>query len=410
MAPRGDRDPDDAIDFVVQLGSAMLAASSPATEVRQRIELVAIAYDLELEFFVLPTGVWAVGYEKAVLVSLSAVDPGTYRFDQIKALLRLVDQAAAGGVPPDEGLTALAEIRSMEPQFGRWLQVLGFVFVAFGIALVVRGTWRDLAAATVLGGVSGVLMSLTPNRPAFENLLPALASFVVGLAAFSMLEAGWIDDSIRVLTPALVIFLPGAMLTIGAIELSDGSLASGSSRMVAGFYQLLLLAFGLVVAGSVVGLSSADEVIDPAIDGVGWWASWIGVGVYVVGVGLAFSAPRDSWPSLFLVSYVAWAAQSLVTPHVVEHLSAMVGATAALLAACFAARRLGGPTPLLSFTPAFWLLVPGGLGLLGVTRATAGSTGGAEIGVALFTIVGIALGVIIGLAADRFLRAHTRWW
>jgi uncharacterized membrane protein YjjP (DUF1212 family) len=405
-----DRDPDDAVEFVVQLGASLVAASSPVTAVRDRIDDTARAYHLELDVYVLPTGVWAVGFEGAALVSLAATEPGTYRFDQTKALFDLVEAASTGDLDPVDGLTELADIRSMPPRFNRWVAVLGQVLIAIGVALVLRASWRDVAAAAALGALTGLLRLAVAGRGSVGSLLPAAAAFLVGYAALLMSHAGWIDEPIQVITPALVSFLPGSMLTIGAIELSDGSLAAGASRMVAGFYQLLILAFGLVVAGSAVGLTTADEITDPAVAGIGAWAPWVGVAIYVLGVGLAFSAPRRGWTGLFLVVYAAWGAQILAYPFVAGYVSALFGAAVGVLAASVGYRQLDGPPALVSFTPAFWLLVPGGVSLLGVTRATAGTTGGAEISDALFTIVAIALGVVAGLQVDRLVADKIRWW
>jgi uncharacterized membrane protein YjjB (DUF3815 family) len=86
-----------------------------------------------------------------------------------------------------------------------------------------------------------------------------------------------------------------------------------------------------------------------------------------------------------------------------------VGAACGVLVACIADRHLAGPPPLVSFAPAFWLMVPGGVSLVGVTRATAGSGGGAQLSAALFTITAIALGVVIGIGADRSLRDRFGW-
>jgi uncharacterized membrane protein YjjB (DUF3815 family) len=343
------------------------------------------------------------------VVSLATTEPGALRFDQTKALYRLVDDCAAGQVEPVDGLERLAVIADMTPRFNRGTKVVGVVLIAVGIALVLDASWADLAAATALSVVVGLLRVAAEGRQATETVLPALASFLVGFGALTFAEYGWVEEPVRVVTPALVTLLPGAMLTIGAIELSAGSLASGSGRMVAGFYSLLLLTFGLVVAGSVVGLTTADDVSDPVTAGLAPWAPWVGVGIYVVGVGLAFSVPKGTWISLYLVSYTAWGMQVLTSELVIGYVSAFAGAAVGVLVASLAYRHLDGPPALLSFTPAFWLLVPGGLSLLGVTRATAGTTGSAQISTALFTIVGIALGVVIGRGADRTLTERLGW-
>ena len=70
------------------------------------------------------------------------------------------------------------------------------------------------------------------------------------------------------------------------------------------------------------------------------------------------------------------------------------------------ARRLldpgtpGAPPALVTFLPAFWLLVPGSLGLIGLTQLVAekGQAGLQTVGDMTFAIVAIALGVMVGVA------------
>jgi hypothetical protein len=77
-------------------------------------------------------------------------------------------------------------------------------------------------------------------------------------------------------------------------------MVSGASRLVNGFVQLALLAFGIVAAGALVGASPGDFV-DHRAAGLGAWAGWAGVIVFAIGVYLHFSAPLRSLPWMLLV-------------------------------------------------------------------------------------------------------------
>ena len=60
-------------------------------------------------------------------------------------------------------------------------------------------------------------------------------------------------------------------------------------------------------------------------------------------------------------------------------------------------RAPGGPPPMVSFLPAYWLLVPGALGLEGVTSLLHGDvTGFATLTTTLTTMVAVSLGVLVG--------------
>ena len=66
-----------------------------------------------------------------------------------------------------------------------------------------------------------------------------------------------------------------------------------------------------------------------------------------------------------VVLYVAYGAQVLGDVLFDGVLSALVGAAAMTPVAVIIARHRTGPPALVSFLPAFWLLVPGALGLIG---------------------------------------------
>src|SRR4029077_10712314 len=84
-------------------------------------------------------------------------------------------------------------------------------------------------------------------------------------------------DPLPALVPPLVAFLPGAMLTLGMVELAYGDMVSGSSRLTTGFVQLVLLACGLAAGAMLVGVSP-DNLIDTAPDlDRADWAPWLGV-------------------------------------------------------------------------------------------------------------------------------------
>ena len=69
-----------------------------------------------------------------------------------------------------------------------------------------------------------------------------------------------------------------------------------------------------------------------------------------------------------------------------------------------------GPPFLITFLPAFWLLVPGVLSLVGAARIAVGNVTTQDFAVALFTILSVALGAITGLGIDRSLSGRFRWW
>ena len=93
---------------------------------------------------------------------------------------------------------------------------------------------------------------------------------------------------------SLVVFIPGVALTTAFLELTEGQMIAGSSRLVWGGTQLGLLAFGIVAGVGAVGVAPEQRVLGS--DAVlGWWAPWLGVLVFAVGVTVAHSAPPGAF-------------------------------------------------------------------------------------------------------------------
>ena len=76
--------------------------------------------------------------------------------------------------------------------------------------------------------------------------------------------------------------------------------------------------------------------------------------------------------------------------------------------ASYVALRPTGPPTQVSFLPAFWLLVPGALGLVGLTQLLGNNSTDALASLSAMgtTMIGISFGVLIGLAVGATFSRH----
>ena len=200
----------------------------------------------------------------------------------------------------------------------------------------------------------------------------------------------------------LVTLLPGGLLTIAVIELATGQMMSGAARAAAGAMRLLLLATGLVAASALIGIPARDPVPGNPLGPI---APWIAVGLFGIGITVYQCARPASIGWIVIVLYVAYGAQVLGDVLFDGVLSALVGAAVMTPVAVIIARHRTGPPALVSFLPAFWLLVPGALGLTGVAGVLNGDLNATStIITTVATMIAIALGVLLGLAVSGSLR------
>ena len=398
-------------EFVVRLGGAMTAAGDSVDSIGERLHRVVAAYGFsEFDFFVLPTGILVEsGEAETASVILSTNQQHIkYRFDQIAELYHLVSRAEQADVTPYEGLNELTRISAMAPAFRPAVRVLGHGILTAGLALLLQPTAGGMLVAFALGIMVGLLK--LPRLATLDLIFPVVAAFLVAATVFAVSHhSGVGDNPVRVLIPPLATFLPGSVLTIATVELAAGQMIAGASRLVTGMVQLGLLAFGIVAAASLIGVNDSF-LIDNPVDRLGPWAPWVGVLVLAVGDYLHFSAPRRSLGWILLVLYAAYAGQAVGGALFGGALSGFFGALAMTPLVLWIDDRPYGTPSLVTFLPAFWLLVPGAIGLIGVTEIVGvdQAVGAEDLATALTTVAAIALGVLIGSAGYHTATASVR--
>jgi uncharacterized membrane protein YjjP (DUF1212 family) len=400
VADHGAHDPSAVQQLLLYLGSALTAAGEAVNEIQEHLRVVATAYGYpHARVVVVPT---------FVVVSLSATSPttleptaqlrGSLRLDQVASVWEVLKQARRAGIDPTAARRAVLDALRRPPRFGWMVRILGHVILAVGICLILQPTWSDIALAAAFGLLVGVLRAYGSRRARVQMVMPFAASFIVTTLTFALQDVGWADADLRAMIAPLVTFLPGAALTMAVIELAAGELVTGASRLVSGMLQLTLLGFGIVAAAQVFDLPDVDELENVPINTLGWWAPWVGVLVFCVGQYLYNSAPKGTFVYLLVVLMGAWTGQYLGSLVFGGYVSGFVGALAMTPLARAVERLPGGPPSLVSFLPAFWLLVPGALGLIGLTQYLNSdpSAGLADLFSTVGAILAIALGVLCG--------------
>lgn len=388
----------------------MNASGQPSDVVQDRLTRIARASGSSaIRVSAFPTYLMVtMGQGEPATLELTTPLARSRRLDQIAAIDALARDAASGDVTPTDGLDRLEEVRVLPVRFSTPLNLLGSSLLALGVCLVLRPDLSDAIAAAVFGALVGAMRWVGRRQPTLEVLTPVAAAFTVAALSALVVRADLGELSLRAIVASLVVFLPGASLTTAVLELGSGQTVSGASRLVSGIVELALLAFGIVAGIQAVGVPPAPS--PESVQVLGAWAPWVGVAVFAAGVTLAYSAPRGSLVGLLVVLYAAWVAQTIGDALFGGYTSALVGATVLTLVSFAVARMPRAMPPHASFLPGFWLLVPGAMGLIGLTRYL-GAGGAAHSGDLLSTvgaIFGVALGVLCGTQLWAWANATAR--
>jgi len=389
-------------EFLVRLGAGMVVAGDSIDEVGHRLARVADRRGVEeMSVLVLPTALLVqTGHGATTHVEFNAFPNEQVRLDQIGELYSLLDRAEEPGLDADEGISETHRILAMPPLFGPIVRTIGMGVLAMGFSLSLQPTVPGLLAAFGLGILVGLLSLL--RLPGLHAVLPVLSSFVVASLVFAFSEHFPTTNPVRTLIPPLVIFLPGAMLTSGMRDLSAGQTISGASRLVQGVVVLMLMAFGIIAAATLIGTPPAN-LVDRPVNRLGPWAPWIALLFVTLGAHLHRCAQRRALPWILLVLIVAYGGQSLGALVFSAELSSFFGALAMTTAVLFIERIPKAPPSIVTFLPGFWLLVPGAAGLIGVTEilGTNSSLGPEDFTDAFSSVIEIAIGVLLATAVFR---------
>ncbi|RXZ49823.1 threonine/serine ThrE exporter family protein [Agromyces binzhouensis] len=390
--------------FLLGLAEGLTASAESTDRIRAEIIDIARAYGVdEVDVVVLPTIAFVqTGQGETGRISLTSVR-ASFRFDQIAAMAALARSARSAGISPADGIRRLNEIGAMPPTRHWFMRTLGHALLTAGLVLLLAPSWQAAVLGFGLGALIGVA-KLTRSQT-LSLVLPVAASFACAVIVFLLAPVVQIGDPLRVLIAPLATFLPGALLTTGVRELAAGQMVAGTSRLGAGVVQLALLAFGILAAGTVVGIGDDEYVPREVQQTLPWWIAGIGLVLYGIGVYLHFAAPGRSYGWVILALVVAYGAQQLGAVLLGAPVSGFFGALVVTPLVLWIEDLPRGVPSQIAFLPAFWVLVPGAAGLIGLTEgAVEESAGIDDVAAAFVTVMSIALGVFIGSAIYRFIR------
>ncbi len=388
--------------FLRDLGLALHVSGAPAHDLEARLNNIGKRLGVRVEGFAVLTflALTVVSDEHVRRVEMLRLPPYDYN------MARLIDlEALCRRISSIEDLDAygfrLAEIMKQPPPWSGWRFLgMGFLLSA-SMALLLRGGWVEMFCGGLIGicFVSGYLrFSRVPRlAPAVPFILSALAAMAAqGGGVFFPQQVPFISA-----VAAIVLLLPGFMLTVAMSELATQNYLAGTGRLVGAFVLLFLMGAGLVI-GTQISSVMLPPLPNPGSFTVmpGWviWMAIAGLGVSLLAVLQApFSSVNVSVGSCLL----AWAVYSLVAPKMGNVVGAFAGSLVVASTGHLYQYLSKKPAALVKI-PGLIALVPGSMGFRGVHALIQqdNAAGVSLISDMLMTGVVLAVGMLL---ADNIL-------
>ncbi|MSR38662.1 MAG: threonine/serine exporter family protein [Planctomycetes bacterium] len=388
-----------AQDFVIELGRAMHALGSASYRVEDSMDACCRRFGLSGSFFATPTAIFAaIGPIGAKAdTTLLRVRPGQHDLGKLTALYAVRDAVVLRGLDADEGRLRVAAIINGPPTQPWIRRIPAWAIGSAAAAIFLGGGFSECWVAAVTGLIVAVLGLLMDRRAhlgrIFEPVACALAAFLVHFAGhFVPLDSG------TAIIASIVPLLPGLTFTTALAELAMQHLAAGSARLLGAIAVLVTMTVGIGLGGRL-GAVVFGEFTDRLSAPLGPIVSALSI----LCAALAYSVLlRASWRQVpwVLVAILACAAGSWFGSIWFDReLSAFFGALAVALAANVYSHLFRRPAAVLR-TPGLLLLVPGSLGLRGLSNAMQGGFSvGSEFAFRMVLVGGaIVAGMLIASA------------
>ncbi len=248
------------IGFVMELARHLHESGTTVNRLEGAVERVSRKLGLEVWVWSSPTGIIIsfndqLNGEPFTITRVLRLHPGDTNLGRMADADAIAEQVIDGRLDIADGMNRLREIEKQPPGFYQALQAGCFGVASAMVVSLLPGTgWSDLLTSALLGSLIGLLTQLGARRQQLFDAVEALAAFLVTFAA-SYLASHVVPLSVNAVTiSALIILMPGLMLTTAIGELANQQLASGSARFAGAVTVLLKLTFGTILAAQLVDL------------------------------------------------------------------------------------------------------------------------------------------------------------
>jgi len=384
------RDPRE--DLVLELAQGLHDGGAPAHRLEALIGGVAERVGLEVRVFSTPTAIYAsFGPHWQGRMALLCTSAPSMDLGKLADMAELVDQISAGTLTPDEATPLLRGVLERSERYPRWARLIAYALTSAAAVVLFGGGVGELIGAAFTGLAVGTLGEFVGPRPRLRPVFELSGALMAGLLA-GLWGAFVPADPQLVTLASLVALLPGLSLTTAMTELATGHLASGTARLAGALISFANLAMGTTVAlHATEGLNQVGSMVPLPFDGTGP-ALLVASLTFVV----LMRARGTDLVWVVLACTVAWFVGKLGGSLVGPVYGAALAAFVLTLVANATAHARRQPASVL-IIPGMFLLVPGLIGLQGLTALYgADLVGGLQAAVtASLTAIALATGVLV---------------
>ena len=396
---------DDVCRFIIKLGLAAHSYGSTSAQIESYLSRLVAVLGYRGAFLSTPSAMTFAFQEQEGLWQHQhlATPAGTgLDLDKLARVGDLVNSVVAGEISVPDASAQLDKIAKRPLPWGKIANSLSYAFVGSGIAILLGGGWLDVLVGTLLSllvyGIvlfAGRLDASAADWLAFATAF--VAAFLATVTKFFIPEL----NVVLVTLAAIVVLVPGYIISQGIIELVSQQVISGTMNLMSGLVYLVKqllgawLGVGLVIIFATVPAVPAAAAVNAA------WL-WLFMPLLIVGLCVVFQTARRDFLWACAACAIAYIGILIGSAAVDANVGNLLGTILAVVFANLWSRWIKRPVSIV-LLPAIILLVSGSIGFRGLAAIAEGET---EVGVQQFlqmfiVALTIAAGLLVGNTVVR---------
>lgn len=387
------------VKFVLRFGTALHSAGSPAHTLEATMQDMCQLLGIRGSFISQPTAIlssFSNGEEE--ITKIERVEPMGVNLGKLSNLDLVAREVIHHQLSYEDGYQRLNEILEAKDPFGKRVHMAYFLFSTAGFMILFGGSWGDLAAATVVGCLMGLMSIVQPIglvRQLFEAIVAVVASFVTCLIAKLLPDL----NIAVVIISSLIIFMPGLFITIAIAEIATNNLVSGTARLVGGVMILLKLTFGVYIGNRIASWFHLAP-LELGFETIPLWVTYLTLPLTAFMSVINFKANKSDWKWVTVAGVYGYACAKMGSNFLGPELGMFFGGACVGAMSNIFARWMDRPSSIFQW-PGIILLVPGSVGYRGMTSLFERDVvGGLDTA---FTMITLAMSLVVGIFVGNII-------
>lgn len=390
---------NEACHFVIKLGTAVHGYGPSAARLESYLNRVTDILGYNGVFRSTPSEItfaFSKRDQQWQRTHIAPVPVGGYNMAKLAYVGELVEELVSGKRSLVEASDRLDEIDTMPSPWGVLTYALSFVLVGVGFAGSIQGNLWDVVISGILSLAVYIIVVISDKVGGrFADALPFVSAYFAGICAAGIkIFLPEINHTLVTLS-AIVILIPGFMVSAGIIEIVENHVVAGSARLVGGLVYLIKQ-----FTGAWLGIASVEIIWALENGAIGSSnagnETWIYIAFLFLGLCFAYQTLLRDFIWVLISCAFSYAAVIISSNLLSGDLGTLFGATAAGIFANLWVRGTGRPTSIV-LIPAITVLVSGSIGFRGLMVAAVGQTdqGGDQFMQMFIVALAISAGLLV---------------